>query len=57
VERACFLVADVYPFDSVGASDRVHDRVEAVADDGVDPLDAGLPKDVDQLPGQGRVSP
>jgi hypothetical protein len=37
--------------------ERVHDRVEAVADDGVDALDAGLPKDVDQLPGQGRVSP
>jgi hypothetical protein len=32
-------------------------QVEAVADDGVDPLDAGLPKDAGQLPGRGRVSP
>jgi hypothetical protein len=31
-------------------------QVEAVADDGVDALDAGLPKDVDQLPGRGLVS-
>jgi hypothetical protein len=32
-------------------------QVEVVADDAVDALDAGLPKDVDQLPGRGRVSP
>jgi hypothetical protein len=53
-ERARLLVADVDPFDPVGAADRVDDRVEAVADDPVDALHAGLAKDVDQLLGQGR---
>jgi hypothetical protein len=32
-------------------------QAEAVADDAVDPLGAGSPKDVDHLPGQGRVAP
>jgi hypothetical protein len=53
-ERARLLVADVDPFDPVGAADRVDDRVEAVADDAVDALHAGLAEDVDQLLGQGR---
>lgn len=44
----------MYPLDAVGAPDHVHDRVEAVADDAVAALDAGLPKDVDQLLGQRR---
>jgi hypothetical protein len=33
------LVANVHPFDSFGSADRIDDRVEAIADDAVDPLD------------------
>src|SRR6266851_9840154 len=43
------LVADMYPFDSVGTSDRVHDRVEAISDDAVDALDPGLPEHLYEL--------
>jgi hypothetical protein len=32
-------------------------QVEAAADDAVDAPSGGLPKDADQLPGQGRVAP
>jgi hypothetical protein len=41
-ERARLLVADVDPLDPVGPADRVDDRIEAVADDAVDALDACL---------------
>jgi phosphoglycerate dehydrogenase-like enzyme len=38
------------PLNALGAADRVHDGVEAVADDAVDAVDPGLAKDVDWVP-------
>jgi hypothetical protein len=38
------------PLNALGAADRVHDGVEAVADDAVDAVNPGLAKDVDWVP-------
>ena len=48
-EGSCLLVAHVNPVDAGRPSDRIHEWVEAVADDAVDARHAGLPKDVDEL--------
>lgn len=50
-ERAGLLVAHVYPLDAVGAADGVHDRVEAVAHDPVDPPHSRLEQHLDELLG------
>ncbi len=53
-EGAGLLVAHVHPADALGPADRVHDGVEAVADDAVDPLHAGLPEHLHHLFGHAR---
>jgi len=46
-ERCGLLVADMNPLNALSSADRVHDGVEAVADDAVHAVDPGLAKDVD----------
>ena len=48
-ERGRLLVVDVDPLDAVGATHRVDYGIEAVADEPVDPFDASLPQDLDEL--------
>ena len=56
-EGAGLLVAHVHPVDAASrAGGRVDDRVQAVADDAVDPLDAGLTQYLDELLGDGGVA-
>jgi hypothetical protein len=50
-ESTRLLVAHVHPLDAVGAPDRVHNRIEAVAHDPVNALNPTLPKNIDQLVG------
>src|SRR5262249_27452428 len=48
-ERAGFLIPDVDPLDAFRAPDRIHEGVQAVADDAVHARDAGLTEDVHEL--------
>src|ERR1700674_440374 len=43
------LIADMYPFESVGTSDRIDNRVEAISDNAVDALYSGLPEHLYEL--------
>ena len=52
-KRGRLLVVDMDPLDAVGATHHVHDRVEAVAHEPVDPFHAGLLDDLDELLGHG----
>jgi len=52
-EGSRLLVADVDPGDALGASDRVHEGVEAVADHAVHTADASLLEYLDELLGDG----
>ena len=44
----------MYPLESVGTSDRIDNRVEAISDNAVDALDPGLPEHLHELLGYGR---
>src|ERR1700753_2513794 len=55
-ERTRFFVANVTPLDPTNAVARVSQRVETVADDAVDTLDASLEKDLEQLVGEVRAT-
>jgi hypothetical protein len=48
-EGSDFLVPDVNPFDLVLAAQRVGEPIEAVADDAIDPFDAGRDEDFGKL--------
>src|SRR5262245_37546131 len=43
------FVADVDPFDTVRSADRIHERIETIADDAEDAGHAGLAEDLDEL--------
>ena len=56
-ESGDLLVSDVHPFDLALAADRIGQTIQAIADNAVDPLDAGRREDLRELIGYGLRHP